>query len=241
MIIYKVTNLINNKIYIGQTKHTLHKRKKEHQKKTKNFRGVFKQALNKYGFENFKWEVIEFCNNIDELNEREIFWIDYYDSINKEKGYNLIKGGYNVKRPTFGDKKNSFIKGSIPHNKNKKGIIKFDIYTKLKMRKSSKNKKTVYLFDENLIIIKEFISYREACEKLGYCLFSTLKNKLRLKTNEFNAIYCSYDKNFKPKIDIYDEIIKKYKNGEKLSNLQKEYNIPSTTFYRNIKKRHMLF
>ena len=50
------------------------------------------QAMRKYGIENFSFEVIEECLP-EELNEREIYWIDYYDSFNKEKGYNMTPGG----------------------------------------------------------------------------------------------------------------------------------------------------
>ena len=47
-------------------------------------------SWNKYGQDNFKYEIIEKCN-LEEIDDREIYWINYYDSINK--GYNLCKGG----------------------------------------------------------------------------------------------------------------------------------------------------
>lgn len=86
MFIYKTTNLINNKIYIGQTT----------KDKTKSYLGsgtYFKKALKKYSKENFKREIMEHCSNMDELNEREIYWIRECNSQDKNIGYNLANGG----------------------------------------------------------------------------------------------------------------------------------------------------
>ena len=48
--------------------------------------------MRKYGIENFSFEVIEECS-LEQLNEREVYWIAYYNSFNKEKGYNMTPGG----------------------------------------------------------------------------------------------------------------------------------------------------
>lgn len=95
MIIYKITNLLNGKIYIGQTKFTAEKRFKEHAK-ADSFIG---RAIRKYGVKNFKVEVIEVCKNALELNEREIFWIEYFNC-KVPNGYNIADGGsfYAVKK-----------------------------------------------------------------------------------------------------------------------------------------------
>lgn len=91
--IYKITNLINNKIYVGKTTETIDKRWKEHKKdfkreKCRN-RPLYK-AMNKYGIENFSVELIEECN-FGEESDREIYWIDKLDSYHN--GYNATKGG----------------------------------------------------------------------------------------------------------------------------------------------------
>jgi group I intron endonuclease len=58
-IIYKVTNLTNGKVYIGQTVRTLHQRKNSHIRDLKkNMDIVFHHALRKYGIDNFNWEII---------------------------------------------------------------------------------------------------------------------------------------------------------------------------------------
>lgn len=91
--IYKVTNDINEKVYIGQTAFTIEERFAEHckdrlQDKSKN-RPLY-NAMNKYGIEHFQIEQIEECP-IDKLSEREIYWIEYYNSY--ENGYNATRGG----------------------------------------------------------------------------------------------------------------------------------------------------
>ena len=59
MIIYKVTNIINNKIYIGQTIHSLNIRKSQHERSHEyEYKTAFSNAIKKYGKENFIWEII---------------------------------------------------------------------------------------------------------------------------------------------------------------------------------------
>lgn len=86
--IYKITNLIDGKIYVGQTVQKLSRRFNQHK------HGITKgvdQAIKKYGIENFKIEPIEVCP-CEMLNEREMFWIKKLDCISP-KGYNLTSGG----------------------------------------------------------------------------------------------------------------------------------------------------
>lgn len=96
--IYKITNLINNKIYIGKTI-DFKRRYKEYQAKSKN---PYKYKSNryeiilemyKYGFDNFKFNIIEYCENELQLNEREIYWISKLNSRNSDIGYNKKTGG----------------------------------------------------------------------------------------------------------------------------------------------------
>jgi group I intron endonuclease len=96
MIIYKVTNKINNKVYIGQTTLSLDERRKYHYKESrrKNDTTYFHNALNKYHYEDFVWEILEDnIDNIDTLNEKEIYYISFYDTY--FNGYNETTGGTN--------------------------------------------------------------------------------------------------------------------------------------------------
>lgn len=91
MIIYKITNLLDGKVYVGQTARTLEARIDQHKRRSAS---AISKAIKKYGWENFKAEVIEECKTRDQLNEREIYWIKFYDCI-APKGYNLHPGGRN--------------------------------------------------------------------------------------------------------------------------------------------------
>jgi len=85
MVIYKITNLINNKIYIGKTIND-----------SPDYYGsgvIIKHSINKYGIENFEKEIIDNAESVEELNEKEIYWISFFDSTNLEIGYNIGKGG----------------------------------------------------------------------------------------------------------------------------------------------------
>lgn len=92
MIIYKIVNKLNGKIYIGQTIQPLLKRWNEHCVKSNGCR-FLKNAIQLYGKENFTIEQIDTAETMEELNQKEIYWIDLYNSTNKLIGYNLDKGG----------------------------------------------------------------------------------------------------------------------------------------------------
>lgn len=85
MVIYKTTNLLNGKFYIGQDS-----------KNKKSYFGSGKLlncAIKKYGKENFKKEILEECFTKEDLDKKEIYWIDLLNSTNKEIGYNIHEGG----------------------------------------------------------------------------------------------------------------------------------------------------
>lgn len=87
MIVYKITCLINGKLYIGQTSETIEKRFKRHMGYQKDKHDTkFYRAIKKYGKENFVISEIDHSDNQDELDEKEIFWINFFDTIHS--GYN---------------------------------------------------------------------------------------------------------------------------------------------------------
>ena len=94
-IIYKATNLVNGKIYIGQTTKSLEWRRQRHKTETRDSR--FTRALRKYGMEKFNWEVIQVCDSLDELNNTEIDWIAKLAATDRQVGYNTLAGGRNAK------------------------------------------------------------------------------------------------------------------------------------------------
>lgn len=101
-IIYCYTNLINGKKYIGQTinpsqRYSAHKSTHLNEKDPE-YDSLFHRALRKYGWDNFKYEVLNETDDIDLLNELEIFYIDFYDR-QRPNGYNVLSGGANCVRP----------------------------------------------------------------------------------------------------------------------------------------------
>lgn len=93
MIIYKITNLINNKIYIGQTTKTAECRFDRHWKERNCFDRYLHKALRKYNKNDFKIEVLASAKCKKDLDFLEIYFIKYYNSNNCEIGYNLTLGG----------------------------------------------------------------------------------------------------------------------------------------------------
>jgi group I intron endonuclease len=97
-VIYKAINTINKKVYIGQTTRCFDRRKKQHIISSKNGSKVkFHLAINKYGEENFCWEILCDCYDLKQLNIMEEFYIWKLNSTNKEYGYNIKFGGGNFK------------------------------------------------------------------------------------------------------------------------------------------------
>ena len=85
MQIYKITNLINNKIYIGKDTTS-----------DSNYFGsglLIKRAIEKYGIENFKKEILDETNDYEDLSIKEKYWINYLNSTDLNIGYNISKGG----------------------------------------------------------------------------------------------------------------------------------------------------
>lgn len=90
--IYKITNKLNGKIYIGQTNNPT-RRFQEHRARGYGQEGekILYKAFDKYGISNFSFEIIE---EVENYNEREKYWIKFYNCINPN-GYNMSEGGEN--------------------------------------------------------------------------------------------------------------------------------------------------
>lgn len=91
--IYKITNILNGKMYIGKTLHSIQKRFQEHIKDSQKVRydkRPLYDAMNKYGIENFELTLVENAE-AELLDEREKYWIEYYDTY--KNGYNATLGG----------------------------------------------------------------------------------------------------------------------------------------------------
>jgi group I intron endonuclease len=148
-VIYKITNLINGKIYIGQTKQNPNKRWCSHKNNSKNKKykniSLISKAIYKYGEENFTFEIIDSARCAESLNRLEGYYITTLCSLTP-KGYN-IESFSNEKRITSEETKNKIIK-KITNRKTNIASSKFyGVYFKKSINKWQavihfKNKKT---------------------------------------------------------------------------------------------------
>ena len=88
--IYKITNTINGKVYIGQTRRTLAVRWNQHKTCSRTYGFPLYAAMRKYGVENFICECLQECT-AEELDALEIYWMNHFNAY--EKGYNAKAGG----------------------------------------------------------------------------------------------------------------------------------------------------
>ncbi len=217
--IYKIKNLVNNKYYIGQTVHKLEERWQQHKKKNSNCR-YLKHAFNKYGFDNFKFELV--CECIDEdLDKFEIKYMEEYNSL-VPNGYNLREGGNSGRHhqstkdkisKTLLDKNYKYPVGTHPwigrkHNEESKEKISKSLIGKKasdetieKMKLIGRKKVIQYDLNDNIINIYE--SCTEAAEKnnTSKAGVSMVCNNKRIQLKGFKYKY--EDSNIS---DILDEI-----------------------------------
>lgn len=206
MIIYKIQNKINNKVYIGQTTRTLNERKREHISKGNNGYFFIQKAIKKYGEDNFEWSVICNCNDRKELNKMEKYYIKEYDSY--RNGYNMTLGGDGHKSPHSEETKNK-----IRGNKNFLGK-KHSPETIERIRAANiGNKHGVgRIFSDE---IKKKISESEKGKVVGI--------ESRIKMSKSKSI----------KIDV-DNVIDLRKKGFYIREIAQLYNVSYTVIYNRL-------
>lgn len=92
MIVYKIVNKINGRIYVGITTQKLESRMNNHFSLKHKGAPLLKKAIAKYGKDNFEYSVVEMTKTMEELGQREVFWIKELRSL-CPKGYNMLAGG----------------------------------------------------------------------------------------------------------------------------------------------------
>lgn len=139
MIIYKATNKINKKVYIGQTIQQLRDRMQNHKDDSKTKNTYFCNALRKYGYNEFIWEEIDIAISLEELDFLETVWINLFISNNRKYGYNSTTGGKQARhnKETINKLKERYASGElVPWSKGKTLLQE----TKNKMSKFQKDK-----------------------------------------------------------------------------------------------------
>lgn len=258
MQIYKITNLVNNKIYIGKdTSSNL------------NYYGsgvLIKKAINKYGLENFKKEILEECQTNQELCNREKYWISFYDSTNRLIGYNISFGGDGgdtmSKNPNLDEIKQKLSKAR--KGKKYEDFLPKDkvIQYKEKLSKKSKSRLTGKTFEE----LYGFEKSQEMKEKLSRFQKERYKNipkKIKIKRtkeeineikierlkktfqeiNDINILkkhYFGY--RFRKTIDIFKKVIGEEKFNKIITELNKPFKHKEETkeFLREFKRKKFI-
>lgn len=205
--VYKITNKITGKVYIGITNQGAGARYRHHWYEARiGELAPIHRSMAKYGEENFTLEIIDFADTYEELKEKEKYWIKQYDSVNRDKGYNLTEGGDG----TFGRMHSEETKNKI----RQKAIgRKASEETKKKMSDSQKkykeahrahadvirllNQKAVVVYDLDGNKLEEFETTKQCATKYG--VSSTM-----IKT------YCRSEQ---PKVAKKFNIIWRYKNA----------------------------
>lgn len=175
--IYKITNDINDKIYVGQTSGTLKERFKQHKKKMNSEdRKTYPlyNAMRKYGIEHFSIKILE---ETDNLQEREQYWIKYFDSYNN--GYNTTRGGDGWVRTDYDLIVDLYSKGFTGIEiANQVGVNKNTVYKALKAKgitvlsntetSKKKNSKSIGQYDKKTMeLIHIFPSVADAAKAMG--------------------------------------------------------------------------
>lgn len=173
--IYKITNLINGKEYIGQTGLTIEERFKEHIRSSqKNIDRPLYRAFNKYGIENFVIEELEECS-LDLLSDKEVYWIQKEDTYSN--GYNATMGGEGSRLIDYQDVINDWnsglsakeiaIKSGRTNTDQIRRILKnvFNISSEEIIKRTSQSySKKVNCYNKNGEFIQDFNSIAEAAK-----------------------------------------------------------------------------
>jgi hypothetical protein len=241
--IYKITNMINGKYYIGSAV-DIKNRLKTHKrllKNNKHFNNHLQSSYNKHGILNFKYETIEITEK-DNMIEREQYWIDFLNANNTKKGFNkrlIATSNLGIKLSKETRKKLS--DSHLGHKRTPEAQIKISL---------SQNKK-ISQFDLNGNFIKTFDSLQSAANELNVNYTTSITACLKRKIPTAFGFYWCYENetnSFIPKqlkrksskkIKIKITYIDNQKNCtfNSIRGASIELKLSTTTIYRGIKEK----
>lgn len=260
--VYKITNTLNGKVYIGQTV-DYRKRKVGHfsyLRRNAHRNCYLQKSFNKYGESSFKMEIIKECA-VDELDKLEIYYMRKYNSIDKTLGYNMVIGGNTNK--SFPDyirqKMSRSQKGRIISEEHRKRIGKWhkgktispkDIEKANKTKKDNQiqwgetNPNAVLTNDNVEKLIKDMLNGLtvEDVMKKYKCSRQTVYGITRNRT--YKAILPNlrkklYNLNEENKKNTLDKIIPMYLNGNSQNKISKELGIARRTVSKVLKENNI--
>lgn len=213
--IYKITNKINNKCYIGQSKDIIKRWKTEY--KWHKLNRHLQSAFNKYGLENFDFEILEECSpNL--LNEREQFWITIYNSFDRNFGYNKTLGGAGTLGRTFAMTEETKNKIRIANTGRKFTSEQLEEFRNI----IRDNQIVIYCYETN----KYYTSIGNAARELKICKDS-IRHVITQQNNQaLNYRFCK----------ITDNINEFITNCQQIDNYLKENSLTLKQYYCKLNK-----
>lgn len=211
--LYRWTNLVNNKIYIGITvncKQRLHQYKSAANKST----DPISRAHKKYGFNNFKFEIINYFENFYIANEAEVFMIAHFNSRDPNIGYNVTAGGYQFVDAEIGKKIKAGLKRFYDNNVSKMKGFKHTQESRDKLSKSCMGKPGT---------------------NKGKKFSEEWKKKISIANTNNPAMIGRIPVNRKLTMDQAREIRKRYSEGEAIRKLCLAFNMSKSTLSKIVK------
>lgn len=236
MFVYLIWHKPTGKCYVGQTVMTVAERMRSHRSKAKNAKKCNEMAvtaaIRKHGWGEFDYAILEQCNDQDELNDTERYWINHYDSL-APNGYNIQAGG------TLG------VDAAAARERRRQSAIGRALSDETKRKISEANKGKV---------VSDEAKAKMAAAKIGSSRSDETKEKIRVAftgraiTDEAKAKMSEARKaaghargSSHPKTKLTEtdviEIRRLYENGEKPKQIAVLYDLPASTVSNIVARR----